>query len=313
MPKLTEEQIHKPVLVEEVLRGLDLENIAHLKKPRKYIDATLGHGGYALEIMKYKVELLGIDIDKEVIKVAKSRLEKACPPTFKGNERRPFKLVLGNFKDIDLIARENGFELVSGIIFDLGVSSYQLTSPERGFSFSNPNALLDMRLDKDGLKLTASDLLNILRRDQLEELFSVVLTTKEAKQLSNLVVQQRRFGKFSLVGDFLRVINKVFKKDAKLHPATKAFLALRIAVNCELDNLKVALPKAFELLEPGGKLLVISFHSAEDRIVKNVFKNLVLSGKGELVNVKPITPQDSEIVSNPRCRSSKLRIIKKIK
>ena len=307
--KLTENQTHKPVLADEVLRGLGLDSIAPLKKPGKYIDATLGHAGYVLEIVKKKAEVLGIDIDKEALKVAKQRLKQACPPTFGLNERGSFKLVLGNFKDIDTIAVENNFTEVDGIIFDLGVSSRQLMDPSRGFSFSNPNASLDMRMNKEIQNLKASDLLNLLRKDQLEDLFCVVMHKGEARRLSSLIIQRRVKTPFNKVEDLLEVVGKNLNFTGSLHPATKAFLALRMAVNSELENISISLPKAFELLKPGGRLLVISFHSAEDTIVKNYFRKLSSEGAGKLINNKPIVPTLNEISQNPRSRSAKLRII----
>jgi len=272
---------HEPVMVSQVL--------AHLNKKESAIDATLGTGGHYLKLLEAGIKVLGIESDPEILKIAKERLEKFdC------------KLVQGNFKDIDKIAKGNGFNKVDGILFDLGVSNLQLMDEERGFSFSNPSASLDMRIDKDSQEVTGAILLNVLRKDQLENLFSRILDLSSARWIAKRVLEKRETKAISTVGDFLDICEGLRGK-ARLNPATLPFLALRIAVNSELENLKEALPKAFDLLEVGGKLLIITFHSKEEEIVKS-FSNEYLG---------PIRPTLEEININPKARSAELFVFTK--
>jgi 16S rRNA (cytosine1402-N4)-methyltransferase len=280
------ENVHKPVLVNEVLDCL--EEKAPLKK-QKIIDATVGTAGHSLEIVKKGADLLGIEADPEMLRVAEERLAG----------QGKYKLVNGNFRNIDLIARKEGFELVDGIIFDLGVSNPQLTSPERGFSFGNPEVVLDMRLDKEKQGITAADLLNDLREDQLKTLFSRVLYRSQVNYLTKRIIERRKNLPFKLVEDFLAICREL-KVKPSLNPATLPFLALRMAVNSELENLEEALPKAFSLLKNEGKLLIITFHSAEENIIRNFKKT-----------ENPIVPKEEEIRENPRSRSAELFVIKK--
>lgn len=275
------EKYHEPVLVREVIENLHLDNQARV------IDATVGTGGHSLEMVKRGVNVLGIEADKEIIEIARKRLKA--------------KIVQGNFRNIDKIAADNNFTEVNGVIFDLGISNIQLLSQERGFSFSNPEALLDMRLDKDGQGVTAADLLNGLREDQLKRLFSATLRPNQVNYIVKNILLRRESGTpFEKVGDFVQVCASL-KVKGSLHPATLPFLALRIAVNSELENLKEALPKAFDLLKTGGRLLVITFHSGEDKIVKSFF------GKSGQI----IFPSEIEINNNPRSRSAKLYVVEK--
>jgi len=264
------------------------------------IDATVGFGGHSKEILKYNVSLLGIDADEESVQVAKENLsgQKA-------------KLVRGNFKDIERIAREKGFSKVDGILFDLGVNFYQLTDQKRGFSFNYPKADLDMRLDRKNQSLTASDLLNGLREDQLVSLFSEVLDLREAKRVSREVTRLRVLKNFKRVGDFLEIFDAP-RKSKRIHPSTKAFMALRMAVNSEIDNLKEALLKSVDLLKKGGRLVVISFHSGEDRVIKNFGKEMEEKGVLKVLTNKPISPSEKELKLNPRSRSAKLRAFERI-
>lgn len=278
---MIDDKYHEPVMVSEVL--------AHLNKKKRVIDATLGTGGHSLKLLEAGVKVLGIESDPEILKIAKERLVKFnC------------LLVHGNFKDIDRIVKNNGFKKVDGILFDLGVSNLQLTDDSRGFSFSNPNALLDMRIDKEGQEVTGAILLNALRKDQLEDVFSRVLDLSSSRWLAKRVLEKREIEPIKRVADFLEICGGLRGK-ARLNPATLPFLALRIAVNSELENLKEALPKAYDLLEAGGKLLVISFHSGEEEIVKSFSKDFV----------GPIKPTMEEVANNPRSRSAELFVLTK--
>lgn len=318
MPELKKQtRIHEPVLLGEVRKALRLESVAPLNiqaRPAyagRFIDATVGTGGHSLEIVKRKKDLIGIDVDSRHLEVAGKRLKKACPVPEK-DVRVPFKLVQGNFAKIDEIAKKHKFENVDGILFDLGVSSLHFEDNSRGFSFKNRSAPLDMRFDQRSQGVTASDLLNSLRNDQLQELFEVVLDRRFAKKLTEKVVESRAKGLIKTVGDFLEIVKGVIPTRGKLHPATLPFLAVRIAVNSELENLKEALPRAFSLLKARGRLVIISFHSGEDREVKSFFRKMQRKGYAKVITKKPILPTKAEIAKNPRARSAKMRVLEKV-
>jgi len=307
--RLPKRIVHEPVLVKEVLKAFALEKKAPLKTKARYIDATLGNAGHSQEIVKRKGEVLGIETDRQMLEIAKKNIKKACPVF--DICQRPYRFVKGNFKDLAKIAKENKFLKVRGILFDLGASTHQLLSEQRGFSFQHPQAPLDMRFDIDKGGVKASDLLNCLRKDQLQKVFNQVLDKRMARKLAEGVIKGRLKRKYQVVADFLETLKKINSSSGKLHPATKAFLALRMAVNSELENLKQALPQAFKLLDKKGRLVVISFHSGEDRIVKHFYKKLAGLGKARIVNKKPIRPSMQEILKNPKSRSAKLRILEK--
>ena len=297
-------RFHKPVLLKESLSYLKV------KKGKKYIDATLGGGGHTLAILKLGGKVLGIDCDPEAIKAARELLSQACPPRLSESNvvTASWRLARGNFVDLKAIAAKEGFGRVRGILFDLGVSSHQLDEAKRGFSFSSEGPL-DMRMSPD-LKVTAADLINGLTKAELYELFSKLAEEKYPRRLANFVDRARRVKPIKTGRDLADVIVKALPKQKKhrRHPATRVFLALRILVNDELENLRKALPQAMELLGTGGRLVVISFHSKEDRIVKKFFQEQ----RVEILTRKPIRPTDREIEKNPRARSAKLRAVRKL-
>lgn len=317
--------IHKPVLVDEVIKALGIDSIAPLNtqarhndkvsKPKKFIDATVGAGGHSAEIVKLGHFVLGIDDDEEMLKIAKKHLEDACPALEK-DTRVSFKLIHGNFKDIDQMASNNGFDKVDGIVFDLGVSTIQLTSDTRGFSFQNPKAELDMRINKDFQSVTGADLVNSLPKDKLMDLFTTTITWKKAKKLSEKIIEQRKEIPIKTVGDFLQILGSVYKQKTsgatKMHAATLPFLALRIAVNSELENLQQGLQKAVSLLKKDGRLIVISFHSGEDAVVKQMFRGFKEKSLARILTIKPIIPTELEKQDNPSARSAKMRVLQKI-
>lgn len=303
---------HEPALLDEVIYYLRPDTFALLKTEVCFVDCTVGFGGHAKEFVKRGLFVLAIDTDTETLKIAETNLRKACPP-LNNNIKRPFyKFVHGNFKDIDTIVKQEHVKNIYGILIDLGVSTSQLTSSERGLSFSNPDAELDMRLDQTTSQVKASDLLNALNEKQLRDLFLVALDFKDARKLSQRIVQVRKNTLFSKVSDLLEAVDRTIQTRGKLHPATKAFMALRIAVNSEYENIEIGLPKAFSVLEKGGRLAVISFHSGEDRIVKEILKKFENEGLGILVTKKPVIPKSEELERNPKSRSAKLRVIEKL-
>lgn len=297
------DNFHETVLVKEVVESLHITKSAKPGLPAgRYIDATLGNGGHSIEILELGGQVLGIDMDPEMIDLTKNRI----------GERHGFKAVQGNFKDIRRIAEENNWNPTAGVLFDLGVSNIHLKDLTRGFSFENGEAPLDMRLDTENQGVTACDLLNVLRNDQLEEMFKVTLEGGPARWLTSRVIEARDTSPFKSVGDLLDICRGIKTGKPGLNPATLPFLALRIAVNSELDNLKEGLIQAFDLLEIGGRLVVISFHSKEDEIVKDFIADKRKLGAANLVTFKPVVAGEEELQINRRARSAKMRVIVKI-
>ncbi|MEK7533701.1 MAG: 16S rRNA (cytosine(1402)-N(4))-methyltransferase RsmH [Patescibacteria group bacterium] len=303
---------HESVLLKEIIENLGVE------EGKRYIDATLGGGGHAVEILKRGGVVLGIDCDREAIEHIKKILREKDIKILSEKKDKALNilvsqypnitLVKGNFRDIDKIAHSHGFEKVAGIIFDLGVSSYQLETAERGFSFQKEGPL-DMRMDQD-LGISAADLIKILTKGELYELFSKLGEESNARNVSEHIVRARRVKPIETTQELVEIIGEVKPpwRFSSIHPATKIFQALRIAVNDELNALKEALPKGVKLLAQNGRLLVISFQSLEDRIVKQSFIKFSKNGLGKIITKKPIVPNAEEINKNIRARSAKLRV-----
>ncbi|MDP2637873.1 MAG: 16S rRNA (cytosine(1402)-N(4))-methyltransferase RsmH [Candidatus Levybacteria bacterium] len=296
---------HKSVLLQKTIDGL------RVKKDGKYIDATLGGGGHTKQILELGGVVLGIDADQDSIdhvrelKIKNSKL--------KIWER--LRIIRGNFRDIDKIAHSNSFNNIAGIIFDLGVSSHQIDSSRRGFSFQSEGPL-DMRMDQE-LGVTARDLIKILTKEELCEIFTKYGEESRAWIISDAIVKARNIKPIETTGELARVIENGLKRkgmSAGFSPASqskKVFQALRIIVNDELNAIGEALPKAVDLLEENGRLCVISFHSLEDRIVKNKFIEFEEKSLGEIITEKPMVPSEKEIEENNRARSAKLRIFER--
>jgi len=298
-------EFHQSVLLKEVIENLKI------KKNGKYIDGTVGGAGHSEAILKLGGNILGIDYDPEALNHAREHLSAACPFPDKSRELdASWRLVRGNFKDISKIAEDNNLKAVDGILLDLGVSSHQLETPERGFSF-NSDAPLDMRMDPD-LKVTAQDLINVLNKGELEKLFQKFAQEKRSRQLAEAIVNARSISPIKTGRQLAEIILKIKYKKGKIHPATQIFQALRIAVNDEINNLKEVLPEALKILKSGGRLAIISFHSGEDRVVKQFFKDQEEKGLIKKIFKKPLSPSFEEIKSNPRSRSAKLRVAEKI-
>lgn len=294
---------HTSVFLKEAITFLDI------KQGKKYIDATLGGGGHTLEIVKKGGIVLGIDVDTEAIAYVSGRWKIECRSWNMPYEN--LTLVRGNFKDIGEIARKHGFEKVDGVLFDLGVSSFQLDTGSRGFSFGNSGPL-DMRMSSD-LQVTAADLVNGLTKKELYELFKKYGEERFAWVVSENIVRVRGVRKITTTGDLATIIKKAVKGgQEKIHPATRVFQALRIAINDELHNVENALPQTLDLLDTKGRIVVISFHSLEDRIVKHAFGRFEKEKKGLILTEKPIVPTEEETAQNNRSRSAKLRILEKI-
>ena len=289
---------HQSVLLQEVVEALNV------RSGGKYIDATLGGGGHAKAIIEKGGLVLGIDADAEAIEFVSENQKSKI-------KNQKLRLARANFRDIDKIAKDRGFEKVRGIIFDLGLSSHQIEDEKRGFSYllSGP---LDMRMDQR-LGVLAKDLLNVLGKDELYELFKKFGEEYHARTISSAIVSARRVAPIETSGDLVEILTKSYgfkniTDFAKSKSSKRVFQALRIAVNDELGNLMEALPIALTLLEPQGRLVVITFHSLEDRVVKKSFIKFEKGKKGQIITKKPILPGISEILQNSRSKGAKLRI-----
>ncbi len=306
---------HEPVLVREAIENLNI------KKDGIYVDCTVGGGGHSLEIAKRiypSGRLIGIDRDPEAIKAARSKLAPY---------REIVDLFVTNYRELKNTFSFLNIKGAHGILFDLGVSSYQLDNPHRGFSYMK-EAPLDMRMGES--KMTVAELVNSLGEKELENILWNYGEERWARRIASFIVAERKKKPLSTTLDLVSVIKAAIPRKARLrgpHPAKRTFQALRIAVNNELENLERALEEATELLFPGGRLVVISFHSLEDRIVKQLFKKLSMScccppGQPvctcsaapvlKIITKKPIIPTSDEVVNNPRSRSAKMRVAEKM-
>ncbi len=270
-----------------------------------YVDATVGLGGHAYELLKRnpKAFLIGIDKDPEALERAKERLKE-----FEGR----FALYQADYKDIDEVLKAEKLESVDGILMDLGVSMLQLKTPERGFSFKE-EAPLDMRMDPQQ-RLTAYDVVNRYKEKELLRIIKEYGEERFAPRIARAIVQYRRKKPIETTLELAKIVEEAVPKGfyKKIHPATKTFQAIRIEVNRELDHLKEALLKAPQLLNKGGRIAVISFHSLEDRIVKHTFRHFEREGLLKVLTKKPITPSEEEIKKNPPSRSAKLRAAERV-
>jgi len=306
---------HTPVLLQTAIKYLNV------KPNQLYIDATVGGGGHAELILQKGGRVLGIDCDPEAIGVTQKRLAQACPnsPFFQKGEaneqgrvppKRQWQLIKGNFANLENIVKQAKIGQVDGILFDLGATAYQLTSKRRGFSFRS-NAPLDMRMDPD-LNVTAADLIAALSENELYQIFTKFSQEQLARPIARAIVGARRIKPIKTCQELATIIERIYRKRGRIHPATKVFQALRIAVNDELNNLKKALPQALRLLKKEGRLVVISFHEGEDRIVKNFLKKNSQAMKLKIITKNIVRPDDEEIIINPRARSAHLRVGQKV-
>lgn len=295
-------EYHQPVMLAESLKYLQV--IAG----GLYIDATLGDGGHTLEILKLGGKVLGVDVNQGSLDRARKRIDLE-------NLQINFSWALGNFSDIDRIAEESGFGRVNGILFDLGVSTTQLKDERLGLGFGSEYEP-DMRLDSK-LGVRAFDLINGLYEKELADMFWDFGEERFAKKFAKEIVKARELERISSARQLADIARKAFPgyENGRLHPATRIFMALRIAVNNELENLKSALPRAGRLLLPGGRMVVISFHSLEDKIVKEFAQGAQLKdGQTVLKEVvkKPLAPSDEEVAQNISARSAKMRVLERV-
>ena len=302
---------HKSVLFDECINALNI------KPDGIYVDGTAGGAGHSLGVAKKLTSgrLFALDRDPDAVAVATERL-KGYPAT----------VVESNFKDMSAVLAERGVYSVDGILLDLGVSSYQLDNGERGFSY-HKDAALDMRMSRSGI--TAAELINNLSVDELARIFRDYGEEKFAFRIAERIVNQRQTSPIETTSQLSDIISSAYPaaKRRDGHPARKCFQALRIAVNGELDALAEALDKAFDILAPDGVLAIITFHSLEDRMVKQKFKEYTIGctcppdfpvcvcgnqPKIKIITKKPILPSDEELAVNSRSKSAKLRVAEKI-
>jgi 16S rRNA (cytosine1402-N4)-methyltransferase len=292
----------------------------HPESGKRYLDGTLGGGGHTEEILIKSSpdgQVLGLDRDDEAIASAQERLRRF--------DRR-FAARQASFADAKEILTEIGWNGVDGVVLDLGISSHQIDSPERGFSFRAPSRL-DMRMDRRQ-DLDAQEIVNSFSGDELERIFRDYGEDSAARRIAQAIVAERKQRPIQTTAELVRIVERVKgRRRRQIHPATQVFQALRIAVNQELQHLERFLASGFEILRPGGRMAVISFHSLEDRMVKTAFRKWSRaclcpprmlrcqcgwSQKVQLITKKPIVPPASETAANPRARSAKLRVVERV-
>lgn len=306
------EFVHTSVMLDETIDQL------HIRPDGIYVDGTLGGAGHSTEICKRLKggRLIGIDQDADAIRAAGERLQYY---------KDKVTIVRSNYSEIGLVLRELGISAVDGILLDLGVSSFQLDTPERGFTYRVEDAPLDMRMD-DRQTLTARQMINEYSEAELFRIIRDYGEDRFAKNIAKHIVLARKDAPIETTGDLNRIIRAAIPQKVRSeggHPSKRTFQAIRIALNRELDVLENSLDEMIDLLVPGGRLCVITFHSLEDRIVKSIFKrnenpctcpsNFPVcvcnkTSKGRMVNKKPILPSEEELAKNSRAKSAKLRV-----
>lgn len=295
--------MHKPVLVGEVLDALECGD------KKVYLDCTVGYGGHAEAILERSSPegvLIGVDRDEDALACSKARLKRFASRVF---------LFHGRFADAKELLAGSGFEGVDGVLLDLGVSSAQLDMAGRGFSF-RMDGPLDMRMDRTQ-SLTAEEIVNEYSEQDLADIIYYYGGERRSRKIASWIVQDREKERIVSTGKLAGIVRRAAKyKSHRIDPATRTFQGLRIATNSELEQLEDFLEVSFNLLNPGGRLCVISYHSLEDRIVKHSFRRWASQSSSSefsvrIINKKPIVPSDDECKENPRSRSAKLRIAEK--
>ncbi len=294
---------HIPVLLHESIDALDI------KVGDIILDGTLGGAGHTEEVAKRygkQVKVIGLDLDADAITRAEERLLPiAYDATF----------VVSNFEDADKVLDEMNIVHIDSVLLDLGISSFQLEVAGRGFSFMKDEPLLmTMKKDPSDEDITARDIVNTWKEETIADIIYGYGEEKYARKIAKAIVEHRKEKLFETTKDLADVVIATVGKAygrLKINPATKTFQALRIAVNSELSSIEQAIPMLFARLKSGGRMAIISFHSLEDRIVKQAFRKLIDEDRATGITKKPITPSIEELQNNPRSRSSKLRVIEK--
>lgn len=307
---------HKSVLLDETIESLDI------KPDGIYVDGTLGGGGHASEVCRRlgdRGRFIGIDQDADAIAAASERLKEFGDKV---------TIVRSNYENIDEVLKELGISQVDGIYLDLGVSSYQLDTAERGFTYREDDAPLDMRMDQRN-EMTAKDIVNTYSESELFHIIKNYGEDRFAKNIAKHIVRARQEKEIETTGELIEIIKAAIPAKVRAtggHPAKRTFQAIRIELNKELEVLEKSIDKMTDLLAPGGRLSIITFHSQEDRIVKNRFRinenpctcppdfPVCMCGKkskGRVVTRKPILPSEEELSENKRSKSAKLRVFEK--
>lgn len=291
-------EYHFPVLAKECLNLLDP------KSNQTFIDGTLGNGGHSIEILKKGAIVYGIDQDSKNLKLALSRIKKE-------NLEKKFFPIHSNFSQLEKIVKNKIKKKVDGLILDLGLSINQQKSKDRGFSF-NDEISLDMRLDPKTQEITAEYIINTYSFDELYEIFTKYAQEKLSKPLILKIIRERQKSPITTGARLAQIIRNYYQEHrikTKIDPSTKIFMALRIAVNDEFNNLKSVLNQSLKIVKPSGIVCIISFHSGEDRIVKQFIRENSIK-KTIIATIKPILPSSEEIKINPLSRSAILRSYK---
>ena len=293
--------MHQPVMVNEVISFLNL------KPGDVALDATMGGGSHAREILKRISpggKLIGFDADESAVKVASENLQE-----FAGN----FKIFNENFRDLDRALSREKVRSLNAVLFDVGVSSFQLDDKERGFSIKE-DARLDMRMDRR-LGVSAFDIINTYKEKDLSDIIYKYGEERFSRKIARYIAEERRKKPIETTGELSSVVRRAIGRGGKhfrIDPATRTFQAVRIVVNDELAALEEGLKKAVSWLDLGARIAVITFHSLEDRIVKNLFKGYAGLGVLKIITKKPVCPSAEETVGNPRARSGRLRVAERI-
>jgi len=271
---------------------------------RVIVDCTLGCGGHAALILKRIIpggRLIGIDQDNEALRVAEDNLKR---------RKSSLTVIQDNFRNIDSILKKIHTDKVDGMLFDLGVSSIHLDKTSRGFSF-NRKGPLDMRMDRAN-DVTAEIIVNRLPQERLESILREYGEERKARRIARAIIERRKKAPIKTTLELANIIERVYRYRRRIHPATKSFLALRIAVNSELKALGEGLAAGINHLKSGARIVVISFHSLEDRIVKHTFRDCKKKGDLKIITKRPLRPSAAEAAGNPRARSAKLRVAERI-
>lgn len=293
--------MHQPVMLDEVVSSLNL------KPGHVVLDATIGGGGHAGEILKRIMpggRLIGLDADGEAIKIASENLKE-----FAGS----FKLINENFRNLDRVLSKESIKSLNAVLLDIGVSSFQLDNKDRGFSIKGP-APLDMRMDRR-LTLSAFDIINRYKESDLSDIIYRYGEERFARRIARRIARERSARPIETTADLSEIVRRAIgsrKKYFRIDPATKTFQAIRIVVNDELGALEEGLKKAVSWLDIGSRIAVITFHSLEDRIVKNLFKGYAGLGVLKIITKKPLGPSPEETAANPRSRSGRLRVAERM-
>lgn len=287
---------HTPVLLTETIDALQV------RTGGKIVDATLGGGGHTKLIIQNGGIVLGIDQDQDALDYVGESQKAAI-------KEKKLTLVKGNFRNIKALVEDNSFAPVDGILFDLGVSSYQLDAAVRGFSIKKDEKL-DMRMDREN-PLSAYEVVNKYSPDELTDIFVRYGEEHNAKKIAQEIAFHRKKKEIETTKELASIIERVGHKSEAIHPATRVFQAIRIEVNGELEATKKGIEDSVTLLKPGGRIAVISFHSLEDRITKQVFERFRRLNLGVAITKKPLTAGYQESIKNRRSRSAKLRVFEK--